>query len=182
MTYIKRLCIYKMMVLTLSMCVFCSFAEATKPNLIDYFSIDYQEARKKFLEAALTTGASIESFQNPHSGPQGEALYTDVATIGLKSATNIIVLGSGTHGVEGFAGSGIQTGLFREGIASALKPNVGIIMIHAINPYGFAHLRRANEDNVDLNRNFIDHTKPYPKNDGYVELADVMWKHFEKRK
>jgi len=35
-------------------------------------------------------------------------------------------------------------------------------------------LRRANEDNVDLNRNFIDHTKPYPKNDGYAELADVI--------
>ncbi len=174
MKYIKRLCIYNMMILTLSMCAFCSFAEATKPKVIDYFSIDYQEGRKKFLEAAQATGASIESFQNPHTGPRGEALYTDVATIGPKNAENFLVLGSGTHGVEGFAGSGIQTGLLRKGIASALKPNVGIIMIHAINPYGFAHLRRANEDNIDLNRNFIDHTRPYPKNDGYEELADVI--------
>jgi len=44
----------------------------------------------------------------------------------------------------------------------------------AINPYGFAHLRRSNEDNIDLNRNFIDHTKPYPENEGYEELADVI--------
>jgi len=139
-----------------------------------FFSTDYLEARNKFLAAAEAIGASIESFQNPHTGAKGEALFTDVALIGPKSATHILVLGSGTHGVEGFAGSGIQTGLLREGIASSLKPNVGIIMIHAINPYGFAHLRRANEDNVDLNRNFIDHTKPYPKNDGYAELADVI--------
>lgn len=174
MTYIKRLCIYNMMIFTLFMCVFCFFAEATKSKVIDYFSIDYQEARKKFLEAAQTTGASIESFQNPHSGPQSKALYTDVAAIGSKNATDILVLGSGTHGVEGFAGSGIQTGLLREGIASALKPNVRIIMIHAINPYGFAYLRRSNEENIDLNRNFIDYSKPYPKNDGYAELADVI--------
>ena len=174
MTHIKRLCIFNMMIFTLSMCIFCFFAEATKPKVMDYFSIDYQEARKKFLEAAQAVGASIESFQNPHSCPQGKALYIDVAAIGLKSAKDILVLGSGTHGVEGFAGSGIQTGLLREGISSNLKPNVRIIMIHAINPYGFAHLRRANEDNVDLNRNFIDHSKPYPKNDGYAELAVVI--------
>lgn len=139
-----------------------------------FFSNSYKEARNKFLEASKAAEACIESFQNPHTGPQGEALYMDVAAIGPKSAKIILVLGSGTHGVEGFAGSGIQTGLLREGIASALKPNIRIIMIHAINPYGFAHLRRANEDNVDLNRNFIDHAKPYSKNDGYVELADVI--------
>jgi len=140
----------------------------------DYFSKDYQEARDKFLKAALDVGASIESFQNLHSGRKGEPLYMDVAVIGSKNASDILVLSSGTHGVEGFAGSGIQTGLLKEGIQSALKPNVGIIMIHAINPYGFAHLRRSNEDNVDLNRNFIDHSKPYPKNLGYSALADVI--------
>jgi hypothetical protein len=174
MAFINRLCIFNMVIFTLSMCVFCLFAEATKPKVIDYFSIDYQEARKKFLEAAQAVGVSIESFQNPHSGPQGKALYMDVAAIGSRDATDVLVLGSGTHGVEGFAGSGIQTGLLREGIASSIKPNVRIIMIHAINPYGFEHLRRSNEDNIDLNRNFIDHSKPYPINDGYAELADVI--------
>jgi hypothetical protein len=163
-----------MMILIIPCCVTCSFAQATELKLIDYFSTNYKEACNKFLEAAQASGATIESFRNPHTGPHGEALYMDVAAIGPKSAKDILVLGSGTHGVEGFAGSGIQIGLLREGIASALKPNVRIIMIHAINPYGFAHLRRTNEDNVDLNRNFIAHTKPYPKSDGYLELADVI--------
>ncbi len=170
----KRLCIPYLLVLFVSACAGSSYSERKTPEQNAYFSSDYQKAREKFIKAALAIGASMESFQNLHTDPQGEALYTDVAVIGPKSATHILVLGSGTHGVEGFAGSGIQTGLLREGIASALKPNVRIIMIHAINPYGFAYLRRSNEDNIDLNRNFIDHSKPYPKNDGYAELADVI--------
>ena len=46
--------------------------------------------------------------------------------------------------------------------------------MHAINPYGFAWTRRVNEDNVDLNRNFVDHDKAYPKNDGYLAIADAI--------
>lgn len=139
-----------------------------------YFSINYQEARNKFIGAALKAGSNINSFRNPHTGPQGKSLYIDVGALGSKDATEILILSSGTHGVEGFAGSGIQTGLLREGIQSALKSNVGIYMIHAINPYGFAYLRRSNEDNVDLNRNFIDHSKSYPENVGYAELSDLI--------
>ncbi|MBT8359839.1 MAG: DUF2817 domain-containing protein [Desulfobacterales bacterium] len=83
-------------------------------------------------------------------------------------------LTTGTHGVEGFAGSAIQTGLLLQGIVATLPPNVGLVMIHAINPYGFAHLRRFNEANIDLNRNFLDHSKPHPLNDGYRQLADSI--------
>ena len=138
------------------------------------FSANYGEARKKFLAASLAAGAKLESFRNPHKGPDGEALYTDVAIIGPSDANTILVLGSGTHGVEGFTGSAIQTCLLLEGLGSTLKPGISIVLIHAINPYGFAHLRRFKEDNVDLNRNFVDHSKPYPTNPGYETLQDAI--------
>ena len=64
------------------------------------FSANYGEAREKFLEASRDAGAKLESFRNPHKGPNGEALYTDVAIIGPSDANTILVLGSGTHGVE----------------------------------------------------------------------------------
>jgi hypothetical protein len=51
---------------------------------------------------------------------------------------------------------------------------MSLMMIHGVNPYGFAWQRRVNENNVDLNRNFIDHSKPHPKNSGYQELASVV--------
>jgi hypothetical protein len=42
-------------------------------------------------------------------------------------------------------------------------------LVHAVNPYGFAWLRRANEHNVDLNRNALD-TFPGPTNTAYRSL------------
>ena len=152
----------------------CNQDDQTDMKTTEYFSSNYEQARKKFLEAADATGTNIESFKNPNTGPKGESLYTDVALIGSEDAKVILVLISGTHGVEGFGGSGIQTGLLCEGINSSLNFDTSVVMIHAINPYGFAHLRRFNEDNVDLNRNFVDHSQPYPINQGYKDLVDVI--------
>ena len=149
-------------------------SEVKKMNTTDHFSSSYAEARQKFLEAAVAAGAGIESLKNPATGPEGEELFTDLALLGSRDSKTVLVLISGTHGVEGFAGSAVQTGLMREGIASNLKEDSSILMIHAINPYGFAHHRRVNEDNVDLNRNFLDHSKPHPQNPRYDALADFI--------
>ena len=137
---------------------------------VQYFSNTYAEARAKFLRAAEQAGAGIDTFENPASRETG--LFTDVAVLGSLGAPNALVLMSGTHGVEGFAGSGIQTGFLETSID--VPGDLAIIMIHAINPYGFAHLRRPNEDNVDLNRNFVDHTRPCPTNREYDALASVL--------
>jgi len=68
----------------------------------------------------------------------------------------------------------IQTGLVMEGLAGRLPPDLRVVMVHAVNPYGFAHLRRVNEDNIDLNRNFIDHDAEPPANPAYDELAGLI--------
>ena len=63
---------------------------------------------------------------------------------------------SGVHGVEGYAGSAIQSAalnLLQAPNAPRLTPT--IVFVHAVNPYGMAANRRVNEDNVDLNRNFL---------------------------
>lgn len=137
----------------------------------DYFSANYQEARLKFQDAARSNGGRVESYENPTVGPNKEPLFTDVAIFGPENPVNILVLSSGMHGVEGFAGSAMQTGLLKAGVLESLGPDTGLVLVHAVNPYGFAHLRRMNEDNVDLNRNFLDHSLPHPQNPGYEELA-----------
>ncbi len=143
-------------------------------EVTNYFSGNYQEARIKFVTAAKAAGADLEHYPNPAPGAEGEKLYTDIATFNLPGVKQILVLSSGTHGIEGFAGSAIQTGLLREGITRRLPEDIGLLFIHALNPYGFSHLRRFTEDNVDLNRNFVDHGKPYPPNEGYNKLARVI--------
>ena len=140
---------------------------------VGHFSQNYQIARKKFLDAASASGASVDSMKNPHLGPDNKPLFMDVALIVDADAKRTLVLISGTHSVEGFAGSSIQTGLLSEGIGSRLPKNVNLLMIHGVNPFGMAHLRRFTEDNVDLNRNFRYHDIPYPDNTPYKDLADV---------
>ncbi len=53
-------------------------------------------------------------------------------------------------------------------------PGIAVLMLHALNPYGFSHLRRVNEDNVDLNRNFVDFAAPLPVNPAYAEIHSLL--------
>ena len=109
---------------------------------IQYFSSSYVQARDKFLGAAQSANAELVAFENPAKGVEGECLFTDVALLGSASAPSVLVLCSGTHGVEGFCGSGIQTGLLRDGIADQLPADVRIVMIHALTR-NWSHMRSA---------------------------------------
>jgi hypothetical protein len=136
-----------------------------------YFSQGYQEAREKFLAAASASGGSLEAFHNPNaSGPDGEGLFTDVAFFENPGASKALFVVSGTHGNEGFCGSGCQVGYLSDGWHERRASDTSVILVHAINPYGFANVRRVTEDNVDLNRNFVDHSKPYNDNPAYEAI------------
>jgi hypothetical protein len=136
------------------------------------FADSYAGARAKFLDAARAAGARLDAIQHPLRGPDAEKLFADMAWLGAADARRVLVTISATHGVEGFCGSGCQVATFADGIRP--PAGVAIMAIHAINPHGFAWLRRVTEDNVDLNRNFLDHSQPYPVNEGYEELADAI--------
>ncbi len=144
-------------------------------SIPECFSESYAEARAKFCGAAASGGGALRSWLNPYGrGPNGEPLYLDTARFGPVDAANVLVLISSTHGVEGHCGSGAQIAWLSTGGPARLPKDTGALLVHAINPHGFAWTRRVNEDNVDINRNFVDHDKPYPKNEGYVALADAI--------
>lgn len=123
-----------------------------------HFSNTYIEARQRFLVAADNVGANVTSY--PIKGASTVELAIDVATIGAEGAPTIII-SSGAHGAEGFLGSAVQDALLEQLDSEARERNVRYVLIHALNPYGFANLRRVNEDNVDLNRNFLLAGEPY---------------------
>jgi hypothetical protein len=137
------------------------------------YSREYSEARSKFLAALKSgDGTHLAAHANPRKGPAGEALYTDIARIGPAEAKKLLILVSGTHGIEGYAGSGCHTGWLAAGLfRRQAGPETAVLFIHAINPFGFAWARRTNEDNVDLNRNFIDHAQGHPANLDYAAIA-----------
>ncbi|ETV99428.1 hypothetical protein H310_08121 [Aphanomyces invadans] len=145
-----------------------------------YFSEDYYQARHLFRESARSAQADLHVIPYPVDGMSD--LSIDVAIV-RGSPSSLVVHLSGTHGVEGFAGSAIQSAFLSnktltQSTASALRPTIAFV--HAVNPYGFAKLRRCNEHNVDLNRNHLTPAEfeavraRDPNHLGYVDLSPVL--------
>jgi len=116
---------------------------------MNYFAQDYFEARSRFLASASRAGAKLHRLPIRARGPAGDELSVDIATLGDLSSGRVLLHTSGIHGVEGFAGSALQIAALERG---GFK--VPAVFVHILNPYGMAWLRRVNENNVDLNRNF----------------------------
>jgi uncharacterized protein DUF2817 len=141
----------------------------------EYFSSDYEEARSKFLDSVRAANAHVSHYVHPlEKAPNGSELGVDVAEIRSGEETELLLIISGTHGVEGFCGSGCQVGFLVDRLYEGLPRTVGMALVHALNPYGFAYLRRVNEDNVDINRNFHDFSNPLPSSSEYEAIHDWL--------
>jgi hypothetical protein len=142
----------------------------------DYFSCRYAQARHKFLEMAAAAGLQCTAHLHPLPGREAEALAMDVVIDGGLQAENVLLVSSGCHGVEGFAGSGVQVLALQDQALrkQAQAAGVALVHIHALNPFGFSHLRRTTHENVDLNRNFHDFSRPLPLNQGYRRVHRLL--------
>lgn len=140
-----------------------------------FFSDTYQEGRRKFLDACLRHGLKVQSYVHPSlKGPAGEDLAMDAAWIGPQDATRVLVFSCGTHGLEAAAGAAtILRWLDRDG-PGRLSGDISVLLIHAVNPYGWAWSHRINEDGIDLNRNFPDRSQPQPSNPDYADIHDLL--------
>jgi Protein of unknown function (DUF2817) len=146
------------------------------------FQDNYCLARQRFLKTLLKLPAGLvqkhQSFRHPLPGPENSPLYMDWLQIGqTETPERVLVLISGTHGVEGFAGAAIQCHWMPE-LARQLSEDkeLGILLVHALNPWGFAWLRRYDHEGIDLNRNFIDFNAPLPANAEYEQLHDDLFR------
>ena len=118
----------------------------------ELYSPDYAAARARFRNVALRAGATLDSLPIAALGPNGESLTIDIAWLGARRPRRVVLHITGIHGVEAFAGSATQLALLAA--PPPLPADGALVFVHVLNPYGMAWLRRANEHNVDLNRNF----------------------------
>lgn len=146
------------------------------PDYSHAFAIDYGQARAKFVSAAQQVGLTAQAYPHPLPGRQGEALALDAVRDGPADASRWLVVSSACHGVEGYCGSGVQVCALADAPLrqQAREAGVSLLYLHALNPYGFSHLRRVTHENVDLNRNFCDFEEPLPFNRGYDELHALL--------
>lgn len=148
---------------------------------IPWFKTEYSQSRESFQhqqKRCQTLGDTMSlSYTHPMLSPSKEPLATDVFWIGPKESNRVIVLISGTHGIEGYAGSAIQSfllSLIGNGDLR-LPQDTALLFIHALNPWGMAWHRRCDEKGIDINRNFIDFQSPLPSDPDYYLIRPWMF-------
>ena len=155
----------------------------------DSFRTTYEETRsgiRDLIDGLEQTGVTVKTESYAINASDG--LYTD--TFYLPSAgehTNLIVLTTGVHGMEGYIGSVMLDVFFGEVYPELDHENTGILVVANVNPYGMKYYRRYNENNVDLNRNFIldwdtfdlSSNKEYPKVKEFLgptgKIGNALW-------
>lgn len=138
------------------------------------FLTDYPAARADFLAAAREAGARLVHHIHPLRGRQGEELAVDTAWLGPVDAGRVLVTFSATHGVEGIYGSACQRTHLRRVAREGLPPGQALLVVHAVNPHGYSWMRRVDHQNIDLNRNQVDFSRPLPSNPGYAEVHRLL--------
>lgn len=119
------------------------------------FSKTYIEAQSRFRELATRNGGLLTEIPHPLIGCNGEPLAIDVASWGSDNPESTLLLSSGLHGVEGFFGSAVQVALLESGLLPDRLERMRLVLVHALNPWGFSCGRRFDHNNIDCNRNFL---------------------------
>ena len=131
--------------------------ETSQHEYSDIFYTSYDEIRAHLKDRVADLkdkGIAVETSE--YAIDESDGLYID--NIYLPSAEkqeDLIVLTTGVHGMEGYIGSVMLDVFFDEIYPTLDTDTVGILVVANVNPYGMKYMRRYNENNVDLNRNFI---------------------------
>ncbi|AHW61947.1 Protein of unknown function [Draconibacterium orientale] len=144
-----------------------------------YYQNSWEECRAAFRAQAnsmKTRFDSVAIFSRAVESKTDTGLTIDFCYIQAKDTTEkLVMICSGTHGIEGFVGSAVQQQLMAEFFKPELFRNTGVLLVHGLNAWGFKNQRRFSENNVDLNRNYsTDPSLFQTKNDGFVALYDML--------
>ena len=150
----------------------------------DSFYESYDEIRSHLRELTADLGVEISS----HAIDEADGLYIDAFYLpSIEKQTNLIVLTTGVHGMEGYIGATMLDVFFNEVYPTLDTADTGVLVVANVNPYGMKYFRRYNENNVDLNRNFIldwesfdlSSNKEYPKVDTFLgptgKIGNGLW-------
>ena len=149
----------------------------------------YDEVRANLLDrVAKLQNAGVTVEHSSYAIDESDDLYIDNIYLPSKGERkNLILLTTGVHGMEGYIGSVMLDVFFEEIYPTLDTENTGILVVANINPYGMKYMRRYNENNVDLNRNFIENwedfdlssNKEYPKVDSFLQpegkMGNAFW-------
>ena len=155
----------------------------------EYFFSTYEEVRenlKNRVGRLKADGVTVEVSE--YAIDESDGLYIDNIYLPAENEkTNLIVLTTAVHGMEGFIGAVMLDVFFEEIYPELDTAKTGVLVVANVNPYGMKYLRRYNENNVDLNRNFIidwdnfdlSSNKDYPEVKEFLQpegkIGNALW-------
>jgi hypothetical protein len=123
-----------------------------------YYADTYEENRADFraLLGEVKNYWPTAELSNYPVETEDEGLTIDlIRALPGKESKQLVFLSTGLHGIEGYVGAAVVKLFVKEYLRHLNPADTGLFLVHAINPWGMKHRRRVNENNVDLNRNFI---------------------------
>jgi len=152
--------------------------EVDSSNLYFYHET-YEECREAFVQSIEI---NIVGFDSVNTGQiyipsnTDKDLRIDWCYIpAQKTKEKLLILNSGLHGIEGYTGSAVQIMFIEKILKQQLPDNMGVLLLHGLNPYGFKYHRKVTENNIDLNRNCVEGDQMFDiKNEGFAELTDLL--------
>ena len=125
---------------------------------LDYYAETYEANRADFralLGELNGYWPAAELSHYPIEAGNEDLTIDLIRALPIKKRKQLIFLSTGLHGIEGYVGAAVVKLFVKEYLHQLNPEDTGLYLIHAINPWGMKHRRRVNENNVDLNRNFI---------------------------
>lgn len=150
------------------------------PAALAFFIDDYQGARQAFLAqgdalAARFRGVERFALRLPAAKSVAEPIIDGLYIPAQVARKRLLLVTSGVHGVEGPTGSAVQRLFMKEFLTPEALAETGVLLVHAVNPWGFANGRRFTENNVDLNRNASTGDALYRSvNAGYPTVSPMI--------
>ncbi|NLE43646.1 MAG: DUF2817 domain-containing protein [Chloroflexi bacterium] len=126
-------------------------------DVITWFPEAYEESRDMFRrDADLVRRVWPDAKLDNHRIAADEDLTIDwIEAPGVERNSKLLLFTTGEHGIEGYVGAAMLHLFMQEFLPLFDRRDTGLLLVHAINPWGMKHKRRTNRNNVDLNRNFI---------------------------
>src|SRR6476620_5853846 len=151
-------------------------ASPQEARWLGYFPSGYAESRARFRQECRRHVASPGDFCRsfPIASLTDPDLTIDSGFFS-RGGDRLVVIQSGIHGSEAIPGAAVQALVLKEYLTRLLDRHIDVLFIHALNPYGFKYVRRTDESNVNLNRNFAVDAKAYKKsNPDYERLRSLF--------
>jgi hypothetical protein len=151
-------------------------ASVQEKKWLTYFPSGYNDSRRHFRENCRRQVASPDDFCRSFTvvSPTDKVLTIDYGFFS-RGNDRLVVIQSGIHGSEAVPGAAVQELVLKEYLTKLLDRHFDVLLIHALNPYGFKYVRRTDEFNVNLNRNFAVDSRDYSKqNPDYERLRGLF--------